>query len=117
MTSLTSYMKVQKNSLETNHELPKDFPHIAPENYHYESVCIKRNVIAIWIVYRPGFVYNDHHPTYSIWGFYNTKTGEYSEPISATKQGDTVDIKDTTPYSSMQLNLNPLEHVLYSKGK
>ena len=90
-------------------ELPLSFPHDAPKNYCYEVICLKRNVIAIWIVYLPGFVYNDHHPTYSIWGFYNTKTKCYHAPINATKQGDPVDIQRTTPYSAMQLKLTPLE--------
>ena len=34
-------------------------------------------------------------------------------PINYSKQGDPVDIKDTRPYTAMQLNLNPLEAALY----
>ena len=109
-------MKAQKNSPEVYHELPADFPHAAPEGYRYEAVCFKNNVIAIRTVYDAGFVFNDHNPHHCIWGFYNTKTREYSAPINATKQGDKVNVRDTTPYSAMQLNLNPLEHVLYAKG-
>jgi hypothetical protein len=102
-------MKAQKNSPEIYHELPQNFPHTAPEGYKYEAVCFKRNVIAIRSVYDSGFVYSDYLPVRCIWGFYNTKTGEYSAPINATKQGNTVNVEHTTPYSAMQLNLNPLE--------
>lgn len=92
-----------------DHGLPQDFPHSPPEGYRYETVCFKRNVIAVWTVYDRGFVYSDYNPVRCIWGFFNTKTGTYSAPINATKQGNPVDIKDTTPYTAMQLNLNPLE--------
>ena len=49
----------------------------------------------------------------SVWGFYNTKSRTYSAPINFSKQGDTVDINQTRPYTAMQLNLNPLEAALY----
>ena len=39
-----------------------------------------------------------------------------SPPSIQKKPGKVVDIKNTTPYTSMQLNLNPLEHALYSKN-
>lgn len=97
-------------------ELPLDFPHIAPEGYRYEILQFKRNVLAIWTVYDRGFVYNGHTPTRCIWGFYDTKKQCYYAPINSTKQGDQVDIESTTPYSSMQLNLNPLAYALYSKS-
>ena len=48
-----------------------------------------------------------------VWGFYNTKSRTYSAPINFSKQGDTVDINKTRPYTAMQLNLNPLEAALY----
>ena len=91
-------------------ELPASFPHEPPTKDHfYEVVCFKRFLVAIWIVYRPGFVYNDHHPVHCIWGFYNTKTKTYHSPINSSKCGDSVDIQRTTPYSAMQLKLTPLE--------
>jgi len=91
-------------------ELPASFPHEPPTKDHfYEVVCFKRFLVAIWIVYRPGFVYNDHHPVHCIWGFWSSKTDTYYAPINAIKCGDSVDIKDTTSYSAMQLSLNPLE--------
>ena len=38
----------------------------------------------------------------------------YYAPINSTKQGEQVDIHMTTPYTAMQLNLNPLEQCLMS---
>jgi len=101
--------------LETTN-LPYDFPHEPPVGYRYETLPFKRNVISIWTVYDRGFVYNGHTPTRCIWGFYDTKKQCYYAPINSTKQGDQVDIESTTPYSSMQLNLNPLAYALYSKS-
>ena len=89
--------------------LPNDFPHIAPEGYRYEVLQSKRNLISIWTVFERGFVYNDHCESYAIWGFYDTKKECYYAPINSTKVGDSVDIESTSPYSAMQLNLNPLE--------
>ena len=86
-----------------------DFPHKAPRGYSYEQTEFKRNVIAIWICNHSKFDYNGGAPVKSIWGFYNTKTRSYHAPINSSKQGDEVRIEDTTPYSAMQLNLNPLE--------
>ena len=88
-------------------ELPPDFIHEPPKGYHYEVESFRRNVHRICIVNDGTFSYTDVAPK-SVWGFVSTKTGRYSAPISYSKQGDTVDIKDTTPYSAMQLNLNPL---------
>ena len=98
------------------HELPHDFPHTSPEGYRYETLPFKRNFISIWTVYQRGFTYNGNNESRCIWGFYNTKKGTYHAPINSTKCGDQVDIKSTTPYSAMQLNLNPLEHVLYASN-
>ena len=88
-------------------ELPPSFPHEPPKGYHYEVEPFRRNVYRICIVNDGSFSYTDVPPK-SVWGFVSTKTGEYSAPINYSKQGDKVDIKDTTPYSAMQLNLNPL---------
>ena len=90
-------------------ELPDDFPHIAPEGYRYEVMQSKRNVISIWTVYQRGFTYNGNSESYCIWGFYDTKTKSYHAPVNSKKVGDVVDVKDTTPYTAMPLNLNPLE--------
>ena len=98
------------------HEIPIDFPHEPPEGYRYEAVRKNSTTIAIWTVCNPGFVYNDGNDVRCIWGFYNTKKGCYYAPINSTKQGDPVDINSTTPYSAMQLNLNPLMQCLMSPG-
>ena len=94
-------------------ELPTDFIHEPPKGYHYEVDQFRRNVHRICIVNDGTFSYTDVAPK-SVWGFYNTKTGKYSAPVNFSKQGDTVDINRTTPYSAMQLNLNPLEQCLMS---
>ena len=96
------------------YELPQSFPHQAPDGYEYRTIQFKRSVISIWTVYQRGFVYNDHSPSYCIWGFYDTKTGNYHAPINSTKVGDIVDVKSTTPYTAMPLNLNPLAYALYA---
>ena len=83
------------------------FPHTAPKGYSYEVEQFKRNVLSIWVLNHGQFSYTDKTPR-SIWGFYDTKRKQYYAPINATKQGDPIDIKNTTPYSAMQLNLNPL---------
>jgi len=91
-----------------------EFPHKPPQGMYYEQTEFKRNVIAIWIHYQRRFVYNGGDPVRCIWGFYNTKTKSYHAPINAKTIGSVVDIESTTPYSAMQLNLNPLAHVLYT---
>ena len=82
--------------------------HSPPEGMYYEQTDHKRNVIAIWIHYRRRFDYNLGDPVRCIWGFYNTKTKSYHSPINSSTVGSVVDINQTTPYSAMQLNLNPL---------
>ena len=93
-------------------ELPPDFIHEPPKGYHYEVESFRRNVCRICIVNDGTFSYTDVPPK-SVWGFYNTKSRTYSAPINFSKQGDTVDINKTRPYTAMQLNLNPLEAALY----
>ena len=93
-------------------ELPPDFPHEPPKGYHYEVESFRRNVCRICIVNDGSFSYTDVAPK-SVWGFYNTKSRTYSAPINFSKQGDTVDINKTRPYTAMQLSLNPLEAALY----
>lgn len=92
------------------------FPHESPTDDHfYEEVCFKNNVIAIFLVYRPGYLFNGNDPHRTIWGFYNTKKRQYHAPKNVKTIGDVVDINDTTPFTAMQLNLdhlNPLELAL-----
>lgn len=93
------------------------FIHEAPtDNHYYEQECFKRNVIAIWLVYRPGYLFNSFAPHRTIWGFYDTKKQQFHAPKNSKTVGSIVNIEDTTPYSAMQLNLshlNPLEMCLY----
>ena len=84
------------------------FPHKAPKGYSYEVEQFKRNVLSIWVLNHGEFSYTRQNSQIHM-GIYDTKTKFYHAPINATKQGDQVDIKNTTPYSAMQLNLNPLE--------
>jgi len=83
------------------------FPHTAPRGNSYEVEQFTRNLLAIWICNHGQFSYTDKTPK-SIWGFYNTKTKCYHAPINATKQGDKVNIEDTSPYSAMIPKLSPL---------
>jgi len=87
-------------------------PHDPPKGYTYEQVQFKRNVIAIWLLCHRRFVYNHGAPTRTIWGFYNTKTKCLHAPVNSKTIGKEVRIEDTTPYTSMPLNLNPLMQCL-----
>ena len=51
-----------------------------------------------------------------MWGFYKPKSNKYYAPINHKKIGKEVDIRNTTPYSAMQLNYNPLEMALYGNS-
>ena len=84
-------------------------PHEPPKGYRYETVCFKTNVLAVWIVSHRRFLYNDNHPSRSIWGFYNTKTKHYHRPVTHKKVGDRVNLEDTSPYSAMLKHLRGLE--------
>ena len=102
------------------YELPPDFPHKPPKGYNYEAEQYRRNVVSIWLRFPNRFSYCDHAPR-TIWGFVKTKHGRkgsttttYHAPINANRVGKVVDIENTTPYSAMQLNLNPLESALYN---
>ena len=89
-------------------------PHTPPEGYEYQTVQFKRDIVAVWLLCHRRFIYNHGAPTRTIWGFYNTKTKQYHAPINSKTVGQVVSLKDTTPYTSMPLNLNPLEHALYA---
>ena len=95
-------------------ELPDDFRHQPPEGYRYEVIRKNANVVAIWTVCNPGFVYNDSNDIRCIWGFYNPKKRQYFAPINSNKVGESVDFSNTTPYSAMQLKFNGLEQLLYT---
>jgi hypothetical protein len=94
--------------LAVNDLCPPEFTHKAPENHSYEFSSFKRNVTAIWLRNHSVFIYTSD-PVRTIFGFYNTKTRKYFAPINSKKVGKEVKLSDTTPYTAMQLNLNPLE--------
>jgi len=85
------------------------FPHKAPQNYHYEQTSFKRNITAIWICDDRTYDYNLGKSVRCIWGFYNSKTRKYHSPINSSTVGSVIDPKQTTPYSAMQIKMNPLE--------
>ena len=90
-----------------------DFPHLPPEGFSYSFESFNARYDAVWIVNHSVFSYRDTPPK-SIWGFYSSKKQKYYAPINSKKVGKEVLIKDTSPYSAMKKNLNPLEAVLFS---
>ena len=108
----------QSVSMTNQLELPPDFHHEPPKGYHYEVEQFRRNVYRICIVNDGTFSYTNDPPK-CVWGFIKTtgKKGStettYYAPINYNKVGDSVRIEDTRSYTAMQLNLNPLETVLY----
>jgi hypothetical protein len=99
----------QPKCMKVSAELPTDFNHKPPKGMHYEQLQFKSNVVAIWTVYDRRFDYNNGDTVRCIWGFHNSKTGEYFAPINSSTMGSLVDINKTTPYSAMQLQLKGLE--------
>jgi len=89
-------------------------PHKAPTSYEYKASPFKRNIIAIWLLCHRKFVYNGGAPTETIYAFYNTKTKRFHAPINSKTVGDVININNASPYTSMPLNLNPLEYALYA---
>lgn len=94
-------------------EIETSFPHTSPDGYRYETLPFKRNVYSIWTVYDRGFNYNSGDPSRCIWGFYDAKKKCYCAPINSTKCGNPVELEDTTPYSAMKINHNPLMMCFY----
>ena len=47
-------------------------------------------------------------PPKSIWGFFKPRSKKYYAPINHKKIGKEVRLEDTSPYTAMKLNLNPL---------
>lgn len=88
--------------------------HKAPEGYEYWSDDFNRSYKRVWIRnLKFDFIHNDGKPADSVHCFIHKKTGQIHAPINSKKPGKSVDIKDTTPFSAMQLNLNPLEKALF----
>ena len=88
------------------------FPHEEPEGYSYETKHFTSDILSIWL-HHPDIYIHTNNRVSTIWGFYNTKTKCYYAPIHSTKQGNKVEVSQTTPYSAMPRTLNPLESLLY----
>ena len=91
-------------------ELPVEFTHTPPNNYSYEVTQHNKKYLAIWIINHQEFTYTDTPPR-SIWGFYNINNRVFHAPVNAKTVGK--EVTETTPYSAMQLNRNPLSMLLY----
>jgi len=91
-----------------------EFPHSPPEGYSYQLEQHNASTLSIWLLHHRRYVFcDDDQLVRTIWGFYKTKSRKYHAPINSNKVGKEVDIASTTPYTSMQLNLNPLENALF----
>jgi len=91
-----------------------EFPHKPPEGYSYETKQHKINMVSIWLCHHYPYVYSSNQRVSTIWGFYNTKKRCYYSPATSSQQGDTVDVSQTTAYSAIIPQYNPLEALLYS---
>lgn len=94
-------------------KLPPDFCHEPPKNYTYEVEVFRRNILSIWCCNHYQFTYNGGNSAKTIWGFYDIKRRVYHAPYSSKRIGEAVSLDCTSPYSAMQLNLNPLEAAFY----
>ena len=95
-------------------ELPNDFIHEAPTGYSYSVSQFKPNVLSIWLSHHRGYIQTKERVK-TIWGFVRfTKKGhKYYSPINSKKVGKEIDINETRPFSSMRLNLTPLEAAFF----
>ena len=93
-------------------ELPPEFTHTPPTDYSYEVTQHNKGYLAIWIINHQEFTYTDTPPR-SIWGFYNINQRVFHAPINAKSPGKKVE-HETTPYSAMKINRNPLQQLLYA---
>ena len=92
--------------------------HRGVEGYEYVMDDFNKTTKRIWIVNNSQeFQYREGAgPPKSIWGFYKPKTKKYYAPINSKRIGKEVRIEDTSPYTAMQKNFNPLESVLYGNS-
>ena len=95
-------------------ELPTSFIHKAPKGYHYGVETFKKGYLAIWLHHHYDYVFAGGERVRTIWGFQRERDGKYFAPINAKEIGKEVNIQDTRPYTSMPLNLNPLEMLLFA---
>ena len=90
-----------------------EMPVVAPKGYHYEAVEHKQNVVSIWLCGGPTYLYKGGESARTIHSFYNIKKKTWYAPINCKKPGKEVSVDKIRPYTSMQLNYNPLELLLY----
>ena len=92
--------------------------HRGVDGYEYVIDDFNKSTKRIWIInHTQEFVYREGAgPPRSVWGFYKPKTKEYFAPINSKKIGKKVRIEDTSPFTAMQKNFNPLESVLYGNS-
>ena len=84
------------------------FTHQPPHQMYYEVESHKRHILSIWVCYRNTFTYNDSKPIRCIWGFWSSKTNQFSSPVNSKTVGKVVKFEDTSPYSAMIPKVNPL---------
>jgi hypothetical protein len=82
-------------------------PHEPPPGFEYWIDDHNKTIKRIWIRNLSQFSYRTENPS-SIWGFYHIKKKEFIAPINFKKPGKVVNIRDTSPYSAMKKNINPL---------
>ena len=90
-----------------------EIPFEPPKGYHYEVTEHKRNVVAVWLCGGPRYLYKDGETARTIHSFHNTKKGTWYAPVNSKKAGDEVRLNQIRPWTAMQLNLNPLEQLLF----
>lgn len=90
-----------------------EMPVVAPKGYHYEAVEHKQNVVSIWLCGGQPYLYKMGETARTIHSFYNIKKKTWYAPINSKKAGKEVSVDKIRPYTSMQLNYNPLEMLLY----
>ena len=93
-----------------DYEFKEKFRHLPPPGYEYKVSPFKSNIIAVWLLCHRKFIYNGGAPTETIYAFYNTKTKQFHAPINSKTVGDVINIINASPYTTMPLNLNPLEY-------
>ena len=92
--------------------------HRGVDGFEYVMDDFNKTTKRIWIVnHTREFQYREGAgPPRSVWGFYKPKTKEYFAPINSKKIGKKVRIEETSPYTAMQKNYNPLESLLYGNS-
>jgi hypothetical protein len=92
--------------------------HRGVEGFEYVMDDFNKSTKRIWVInHTQEFVYREGAgPPRSVWGFYRPRTKEYFAPINSKKIGKKVRIEDTTPFTAMKVNYNPLEQALYGNS-